>query len=228
MIKSTSIISSNPSQRLGQSSIPRKRGRAESTSSTPETPLPRLSSIPNRLFLPSAPAPPRFSRGPPLIRVSFYRILVQVTEDFSINFSENQDLEEDQLFLANRVSSQKPELTGTNTRDRVILQSSGWIGEGETKHARYVSHFPITLSCANILQCRLKGLEYAFSQAQPWAKFNATFTDVDNTTMIEHEVGLHYLAVEVKNVFDGALIKCGIRGTPGVHSQKTVIRLDPG
>jgi hypothetical protein len=70
--------------------------------------------------------------------------------DFSINFRENPNLEKDLIFLAARTSSRKPELTGTNVRDRVILQSSGWIGEGETKYVRYVSYLVVIHMCANI------------------------------------------------------------------------------
>lgn len=34
--------------------------------------------------------------------------------------------------------------------------------------------------------------------------------------MIQHEVGLHHLAIEVKKVFDKTLIERGARGMPGV------------
>ena len=108
-------------------------------SSTTPAPPPCLSSIPTRLFLPSTSAIQRFSRNPPLVEVPFNRITVQVTDNFTITFVEGQVLEGETFHLASRVSSGKPELTGSSVRDREILQSSGWIGEGETKTVRYVN-----------------------------------------------------------------------------------------
>lgn len=137
-----SVTSSQPSRKSGRSSVPQKRGRHESTSTPP--PPPRLSSLPDRLFLPSIPATPRFSRDPPLVEVSFRQIQVQVNGDFGISFDEDEILDEDQIFLANMVSSQRPKLTESNVRNREILHSSGWIGEGGTKFVHYVSCLPMT------------------------------------------------------------------------------------
>ena len=134
-----SFTSSRPSRRSGRPSVPQKRGRGESMSSASPAPPPRLSSLPDRLFLPSAPATPRFSRNPSLVGISYHRIQVRATEIFRITFDEDEIFEDEHIFLANRVSSRKPELMGSNVRDREILQSSGWIGEGETKFVRYVS-----------------------------------------------------------------------------------------
>ena len=138
-LKSVNLASSQLSRRSGRSSIPQKRGRSESMSSTTPAPPPCLSSIPTRLFLPSTSAIQRFSRNPPLVEVPFNRITVQVTDNFTITFVEGQVLEGETFHLASRVSSGKPELTGSSVRDREILQSSGWIGEGETKTVRYVN-----------------------------------------------------------------------------------------
>lgn len=68
-------------------------------------------------------------------------------------------------------------------------------------------------------QCRLKGLEYAFSQVHPWAKFGTAFTNEENARMLQHEVGLHHLAIEVKKVFDKTLTERRARATPGMHYQ---------
>ena len=106
---------------------------------TAPPPPPRLSSIPGCLFLPSAPAIQRFSRSPPLVEVPFHRISVEVTNTFKVKFSEDQVLEVERFCLASLASSEKPELTGSSVRDREILQSSGWIGEGATKIVRYVN-----------------------------------------------------------------------------------------
>jgi len=60
-------------------------------------------------------------------------------EGFRVSFNEDEILDEDCILLANRVSSQKPALTRSNVRDREIFRSSGWVGEGATKLACYVS-----------------------------------------------------------------------------------------
>jgi len=134
-----SVISSRPSRRPGQSSVPQKRGRSETISSTTPAPLaPRLPSLAARLFRPSIPAAPRFSRDPPLVEVYFYRILVRITDDFGIIFDRDEILDEDPLFLASLASSEDPKLAKTNSENRKILQTSGWIGEGQSKIARYV------------------------------------------------------------------------------------------
>jgi len=65
-------------------------------------------------------------------------------DDFSITFDRDEILEEEPLFLASKASSQKPKLTGKNVKDRQILQSSGWIGQGQTKIARYVNRLYVT------------------------------------------------------------------------------------
>lgn len=139
LLRSTSISSSRLSRRSGQSVVPQKRGASESVTRTP--PPPRLPSISAHLFLPSTPAPAKFLRDPPLVEIAFRRITVQVTVDFGVLFDEDEILEDDQILLANGISSRKPELTENAFRNREILQSSGWIGEGETKIARYVSGF---------------------------------------------------------------------------------------
>lgn len=145
LLRSTSATSARPSRRLGRSAIPQKRGASESTNTIARTPPPpRLSSLPARLFLPSTRAIPRFLRDPPLKEISFRRIIVQVTNDFSVSFDEDEILEEDHILLASRTSSEKPKLTGNVLHDREIYRSSGWIGEGETKLARYVSHMFVT------------------------------------------------------------------------------------
>ena len=136
-------MSSQPPRRSGRPNVPQKRGRTESTSSAHPAP-PRLSSLPDRLFLPSTPVTPRFSRDPPLVEVFFRRVQVRVEDDFKVSFDEDEILEEDQILLADAVSSQKPELTGSHVRDRVIFRSSGWIGEGQTKLVRYVGSLLIT------------------------------------------------------------------------------------
>lgn len=63
----------------------------------------------------------------------------------------------------------------------------------------------------------MKDLEYAFSQVHPWPKFGAVFTNDENTGMIQHEVGLHHLAIEVKKVFDKTLTERGVHSIPGMH-----------
>jgi len=166
-LKSMSFTSFWPSQwRSGQSSIPQKCGHGENMSSASPAPPPRLSILPDCLFLPSASATPRFSRDPPLVGISYRQIQVRATENFGVALDEDQILEEEQLFLAKRVSSEKPELTGSNVRDRKILQSSGWISEGETKFVRYVSHLSMTrlspltsdpVSCEGSQVCILSG-----------------------------------------------------------------------
>jgi len=133
-----SATPSRQSRRAGQSSVPQKRGRSESMSSATPMPPPRLASIPTRLFLPSTPATPRFSRDPPLVEVSFHRIQVHIKNNLTVALGQDEILEENTISLASRTSSQKPELTGSSVRDREILQSSGWIGDGATKSARYV------------------------------------------------------------------------------------------
>lgn len=140
-----SLTSSRASQRLGQSSIPQKRGRSETLTSTTPVPLtPCLPSLAAPLFLPSIPATPRFSWDPPLVEVYFYRILVRITKDFRIAFDRDEILNEDPLLLASLASSEEPELTESNIENRKILQNCGWIGEGQTKIACYVDHFHVT------------------------------------------------------------------------------------
>ena len=51
----------------------------------------------------------------------------------------------------------------------------------------------------------------------------ASFTNDENTVMIEHEVGLHHLATQVKQVFDETLTERGIHGAPGIHNQMTAL-----
>jgi hypothetical protein len=152
ILKSVSATSSRPSQRSRRSLVPQKRGATDISGTTQPPPPPRLSRISARLFLPSTPVTSNFSRDPPLVEVSFRRITVQVTDDFSVLFDEDEIIEEDKILLANMSSSQKPNLTGKIVDDRVTFQSSGWIGQGETKLARYVSdsfttYLSVTDSC---------------------------------------------------------------------------------
>ena len=51
----------------------------------------------------------------------------------------------------------------------------------------------------------------------------ASFTNDENTVMIEHKVGLHHLATQVKQVFDETLTECGIHGAPGIHNRMTAL-----
>jgi len=145
-----SVASSRPSQKAGRSSVPQKRGRSETLKSTTPIPhAPRLLSLAPRLFLPSTAAAPRFSRDPPLIEVYFRRIQVQITKDFGITFRRDEILDEDPLFLASLASSEAPKLTGTSAEDRKILRTSGWVGEGQTKFARYVNRLQVTRFAIN-------------------------------------------------------------------------------
>lgn len=140
-----SVTSSRPSRRLGQSSVPQKRGRSDTITSVTPAPLtPRLPSLTPRLFLPSIPTTPRFSRDPPLVEIHFCRITVQIADNFGISFDKDEILEDHPLFLASMASSEAPKLAETNTENRKILQTSGWIGEGQTKIARYVGRLHVT------------------------------------------------------------------------------------
>jgi len=69
----------------------------------------------------------------------------------------------------------------------------------------------------------VKDLEYAFSQVQTVPLGGISFTNNENTNMIEHEVVLHHLAAHVKGLFDGALVKCGVHGAPGMYDQITIL-----
>lgn len=136
-----SVAPSRSSRRPGRSSVPQKRGHSDTESATPAPPAPRLLGVANHLLLQSIPATPRFSRDPPLIKVTFFRIAVHVTpETLGITFDRDEIVDEDPLFLASLASSQEPKLTGKNIDDRKILQSSGWIGVGQSKVARYVGN----------------------------------------------------------------------------------------
>lgn len=69
----------------------------------------------------------------------------------------------------------------------------------------------------------MKNLEYAFSQVQALPMGGVSFTNDDNTNMIKHEVGLHHLATQVKQVFNQTLIKRGVRSAPGVWDRMTIL-----
>ena len=69
----------------------------------------------------------------------------------------------------------------------------------------------------------MKNLEYAFSQVQALPMGGVSFTNDDNTNMIEHEVGLHHLPTQVKQVFNQTLIKHGVRSAPGVCDRMTIL-----